>query len=257
MCALKGQNLPIMNAVMFSLTLHALAGWAFLKIAQDITNHVVVPPIEFFVVPPPTPEHVIPVVPQALPKQKPKKMATHRQQVLPPPVIVTRPARENPVAPSQIKQKVEAAPLPSPVLPIAASPQAKEPSSLHSVPASATATTAHVASSTPAVSRSATVGNNDTGTVVGPSYGAAYLHNPSPPYPPVARKHKLQGTAVIRVLVSPEGQPKSVELEKTSGVRILDDAAVEAVKRWSFVPARRGNVRITAWVDVPIRFHLE
>ena len=165
--------------------------------------------------------------------------------------------QRNPVVPSQIKQKVEAAPPPSPVPPIAASPQAKEPTSFHSVPASAAVAAVPVASRAPAVSRSAAEGNTDTGTVIGPSYGAAYLHNPSPPYPPVARKLKLQGTAVVRVLVSPEGQPKSVELEKTSGVRILDDAAVEAVKRWSFVPARRGNNRIAAWVNVPIRFHLE
>jgi len=46
-------------------------------------------------------------------------------------------------------------------------------------------------------------------------------------------------------------------LEKTSGVRILDDAAVEAVKHWTFVPARRGNTRIEAPVNVPILFHLK
>jgi protein TonB len=170
---------------------------------------------------------------------------------------VTRPVRENFVTPSPIKQKVEAAPPPSPVPPIAASPQAKEPTSLHSVPASAAAHSSPVASGTPAVSRSATSGNNDTGTVIGPSYGAAYLHNPPPPYPPFAKKHNLQGTPIVRVLVSPEGQPKSVELEKTSGVRILDDAAVEAVKHWTFVPARRGNTRIEAPVNVPILFHLK
>jgi protein TonB len=95
------------------------------------------------------------------------------------------------------------------------------------------------------------------GTVIGPSYGAAYLHNPPPSYPAVARKLKLQGTAIVRILVSSEGQPKNVELEKTSGVRLLDDAAVEAVKHWSFVPARRGNNRIAAWVNAPIRFRLE
>lgn len=255
---LCGHNLPVVNAVAVSLTLHLLAGWAFLNIAQDLTHHNLVPPIEFFVVPPPAPEHVTPVTPQALPKQRPKKTATLRQQVPPPtPVTVTKPVRENPVVPSPIKQKVEAAPPPSLVPPIAAAPQTKEPASFHSVPASAAVAAVPVASHAPAVSRSATEGSTDMGTVIGPSYGAAYLHNPPPSYPPVARKLKLQGTAVVRVLVSSEGQPKNVDLETTSGVRVLDDAAVEAVKRWSFVPARRGNVQITAWVNVPIRFHLE
>ncbi|MGD0584982.1 MAG: TonB family protein [Oryzomonas sp.] len=254
---IKIQNPQIMNAVMVSLTLHALAGWVFLNFARDITNLRVVPPVEFFVVPPPPPtEHMTPVVPQAVPKPVQKNVAAqHRQTPPPTPAAATKPVRENPVVPTLIKQKVEAPP-PSLVPPIAASPQAKEPTSLHSVPASAAATTAP-ASSTPAVSRSAASGNNDTGTVIGPSYGAAYLHNPSPPYPYAAKKLKLQGTVVVRVLVSADGQPKNVVLEKTSGVVVLDETAVETVKHWTFVPARRGNTRIADWVDVPMTFHLK
>jgi protein TonB len=258
MNGLKGQNLPVMNAVMVSLTLHALAGWIFLNIARDITNHRVVPPIEFFVVPPPAPEHVSPVAPQPAPKPAQKNVAAHIRQVPPPtPVAATKPVSESPVVLSQIKQKIEPAPPPSTVSPIAASPQAKAPSPPHAAgPASAPITAAPSATGTPAVSRSTTEGKNDTGTVIGPSFDAGYLNNPVPPYPAAAKKLKLQGTAVVRVLVSPEGQPKNVALEKTSGVRVLDETAVETVKRWSFVPARRGNNRIAAWVDVPIKFRL-
>jgi len=240
---LKVQNIPIMNAVVVSLTLHALAGWVFLNITRDVTNHIVVPPVEFFVGPPPTPEHATPTVPS-------------RQVLSPTPVAATNPVSESPVVSSQLKQKVEAAP-PSPVPPIEAFPQAEEPPYFRSVPASVTATTAPVASSTPTDSRSVTLGNNHTETLTAPSWGDVYLHNPPPPYPFTAKKLKLQGTAVVRVLVSPEGQPKSVELERTSGARILDDAAVETVKGWSFAPARRGNNPITALVNVPIPFHLE
>ena len=254
MNALKGQNLPIMNAVAVSLTLHILGGWLFLNIARDITNLHVVPPIDFFVVPPP-PEQVTPAAPRAVPKPAQKNAALSRStQVLPP----VAPARPEPAAPANpMKQNVAVTPPPSPVQPIAASPRAKEPSAFHSVPASAAVAAAPVASITPAASRSTVDGASETAAIIGPSYGAAYLHNPSPPYPPVARRLKLQGTSVVRVFVSPEGQPKNVELDKTSGVRVLDDAAVEAVKRWSFVPARRGSIRIAAWVNVPIRFHLE
>jgi periplasmic protein TonB len=254
---LKIQNLPIMNAVMVSLTLHALAGWVFLNIARDLTNHKVAPPVEFFVVPPPPPEHMTPVAPQPVPKPAQKNAAAQHRQVPPPtPAAATRPVSESPAAPSPIKQKAEAPP-PSLVPPIAASPQAKEPASLHSVPASAAATAVPLVSSAPAGPRNAASGNNDTGTVIGPSFDAGYLNNPVPPYPAIARKLKLQGTAVVRVLVSPEGQPKNVVLEKTSGVRVLDETAVETVKRWTFVPARRGNNRVAAWVDVPMTFHLK
>lgn len=255
---LKIQNPPIMNAVMVSLTLHVLAGWVFLQVSRDITNHRVVPPVEFFVVPPPTPEHVTPVVPQPAVKPAQKNVAARLQQVTPPtPVATNKPANESPVVPSQIKQKIEAAPPPSPVPPIAASPQAKAPSPLHAAgPASGAVAAAPSASSSQASSRSTTERNNDTGTVIGPSFDAGYLNNPVPPYPAAAKKLKLQGTAVVRVLVSPEGQPKNVALEKTSGVWILDETAVETVKRWSFVPARCGSNRIAAWVDVPIKFRL-
>ncbi|MDR3581442.1 MAG: TonB family protein [Oryzomonas sp.] len=181
----------------------------------------------------------------------------HRQATPPSPVAATKAVRETPAVPSPIKQKVEATPPPYPAPAVAVSPQAKEPTFFHSAPSSVAVAAVPVASRAPAASRSATEGATDTGTVIGPSYGAAYLRNPAPPYPITAKRLKLQGTAIVRVLVSPEGQPKNVELEKTSGVRLLDDAAVEAVKHWSFVPARRGNNRIAASVNVPIRFHLE
>lgn len=253
----KGQNLPIMNAIFVSVTLHAMAGWLFLNIARDMTNRGIVPPIEFFVVQPP-PEHAAPVSSPAIAKQTSKKVVAPLRQLLSQtPVMATKPAKETPVAPNQPKQRVETAQPPSPVPLIAASLRAKEPS-VHVAGPTATAGTAVPSASNKSVAaRGAIVAGNDAGTITGPSYGAAYLHNPSPPYPPIAHKLRLQGTPVVRVLVSPEGQPENVFLGKTSGVRVLDDAAVEAVKRWTFVPARRGNNRIAAWVDVPIHFHPE
>jgi len=92
--------------------------------------------------------------------------------------------------------------------------------------------------------------------LVGPSYDAAYLSNPVPKYPAAARRLKLQGTATVRVLVSAEGRPRSVTLSKSSGTKILDEAALEAVQQWSFVPARRGSKPVAAEVDVPVRFRL-
>jgi len=253
---LKGQQLPIMNAVMVSLSLHALAGWAFLNIAHDITHHTVVPPMEFFVVPPPSPERETAIAPRIAAKPVQKNTAIRHVQVpLPAPAIATRPLIASSAVPGQPKQKAETAP-PSLVTPIAAVSQTKISPPFHSVPLAATASAVHVTPRAQAASRS-TTGTADTNTVIAPGYGAAYLHNPSPPYPPVARKLRLQGTVIVKVFVSPDGEPKSVELENSSGVRVLDDAAVEAVKLWSFVPARRGTVHVAAWVYVPIRFHLE
>lgn len=90
-----------------------------------------------------------------------------------------------------------------------------------------------------------------------PAFSASYLRNPSPPYPPAARRNGDQGTVMLNVLVSPEGVPLRVELAQSSGSRALDGAAADAVKGWRFVPARRGTLNIEAWVRVPVVFRLE
>ena len=85
---------------------------------------------------------------------------------------------------------------------------------------------------------------------------AKYLNNPKPSYPLRARKRGYEGTALLKVLVSAEGLPKSVYLSQSSGHAILDRAALDTVKRWSFIPAKKGNTAVEASVEIPIRFNL-
>lgn len=90
-----------------------------------------------------------------------------------------------------------------------------------------------------------------------PLFNAAYLRNPAPLYPAIARRSGDQGTVMLKVLVSGEGAPLRVELDQSSGSKSLDSAALEAVKGWRFVPARRGAQNIEGWVRVPVVFKLE
>ena len=84
----------------------------------------------------------------------------------------------------------------------------------------------------------------------------AYLHNPKPAYPPIARRLGIEGTVMLRILVSAEGAPEQSRIIASSGTEALDAAALEAVQRWRFVAARDGRVAIAHWVDVPISFKL-
>lgn len=90
-----------------------------------------------------------------------------------------------------------------------------------------------------------------------PDYRAAYLRNPPPAYPAAARRSGEEGTVTLRVLVSAEGMPKRVALERSSGSSALDLAALQGVQQWRFVPARRGDEAREAEVLVPIVFRLE
>lgn len=90
-----------------------------------------------------------------------------------------------------------------------------------------------------------------------PSFSAAYLNNPSPDYPASARRLNIQGTVILRVMVSPEGLPEDVQVSTSSGSPILDKAGLQAVRGWKFVPARQGDRPIRAPVNVPIRFDLD
>ncbi|MDP3856744.1 MAG: energy transducer TonB [Stagnimonas sp.] len=91
--------------------------------------------------------------------------------------------------------------------------------------------------------------------VVPPNFAAAHLNNPGPQVPYQSRKLGEQGTVWLRVLVNPDGRPQQVLVDRGSGYARLDAAAVEVVqRRWRFVPARRGEEAIAAWVLVPISF---
>ena len=90
-----------------------------------------------------------------------------------------------------------------------------------------------------------------------PSFNAAYLRNAPPRYPLLARRNGIEGTVRLKVLVTPEGRPAQVQLEQSSGSTALDGAALEAVRNWQFLPARRGQDAVESWVLVPVVFKLE
>jgi len=86
---------------------------------------------------------------------------------------------------------------------------------------------------------------------------ADYLDNPKPVYPSLSRRFEEQGTVYLRVHVAVDGTALGVELSQTSGHSRLDSAARDAVSRWRFVPARRGDKAVDSWVVVPITFQLK
>ena len=77
-----------------------------------------------------------------------------------------------------------------------------------------------------------------------------------PTYPPAARRAGEEGTVRLKVLVDEKGRPRDVTVANSSGFSRLDQAAIEAVRKWRFVAATDGTNPISAWTQVAITFRL-
>lgn len=92
--------------------------------------------------------------------------------------------------------------------------------------------------------------------LVPPRFNAAYLNNPPPVYPPLLRRAGEEGRVVLRIFVTAEGTAGEVRVLTPSSSKLFDEAAMAAVRKWRFVPARRGDAAVAEWVQVPIDFKL-
>jgi TonB family protein len=75
----------------------------------------------------------------------------------------------------------------------------------------------------------------------------------TPRYPEFARDAQIQGTVVLRLFIDSSGRTCAIKLLK--GVTGLNEAAIDAVRQWTFNPATLNGVPVAAWVDIPMSFH--
>lgn len=83
-----------------------------------------------------------------------------------------------------------------------------------------------------------------------------YRENTHPRYPMLARSRSEEGVVIITAEVLANGRVGNLGIRRTSGYRLLDHSALEAVRNWKFEPARKMGIPVAAWVEIPIRFAL-
>lgn len=159
-----------------------------------------------------------PPAPQPTPKPQPVVRQTPRPQPTPLPVAVADPAPSDQ----------------APIVPAPVPPAPAEPSPAPARP---------VEPAVPAVQL--------------PSSTADYLNNPAPAYPPLSRRLGEQGRVVVRVLIGTDGTASQAEIRSSSGFERLDQAALQTVLKWRYVPGKRAGVPEAMWFNVPINFVLE
>lgn len=188
------------------------------RLAKDLPRPEPVPPVR----PTPTADTAKPAVPEIVAERRIVKVALRRPARIPPP-----PAKTPRLAQSSTR-----------------SSEAGQPARRQTAAAPIVAADAAPAS------------GPDTGTSP-PRYGFGSAANPIPRYPETAREQGWEGVVLLSIAVAADGRAESVRISQSSGHGLLDAAAVDAVRRWRFEPARRAGVPIPGTATVPIRFRLE
>ena len=186
------------------------------------------------------------------PQEQPAAPVTPPPPPPPPPKEPPKPQARPQVKPKIVRPQPTPAPAPQPAVPtesVTETPPAEPVSTAATSPASTETATATSAPN-------ASTAQSAPPPVTPPIYNANYLNNPKPNYPSISTRLGEEGRVLLRVLVSEDGFPSEIEQIQSSGSERLDNAAREAVKRWRFVPARQGERKIKAWVQVPIDFRL-
>jgi len=80
--------------------------------------------------------------------------------------------------------------------------------------------------------------------------------NQSPRYPLAGIASRAQGRVLVRAEIRPDGTIGKRWIKQSSGLQVLDLAALETVNGWRFYPAQRHGLAVAVWIDVPIEYKL-
>lgn len=163
-------------------------------------------------------------VEQPKPKPQPKPQPKPKPKPVPPPPVVPPPPSENAIATPPPPEPVQQQAAPPPPAP--STPQAEEKDTLGA-------------------------------PVQPPRIDAKQRNNPAPAYPPLSKRRGEEGVVILELLITAEGRVSDLKVSQSSGFPRLDQAALDAVERWRYEPARRNGVAIEYRYLQPVRFALD
>ncbi|MBE5201917.1 energy transducer TonB [Pectobacterium sp. FL60-S17] len=257
-------RLPMLNTTVSSRPERWLAVVATLLLHAAVLalfNSASTPPVTVPARPQPVSVELVAAVAEPVPQPQPVEpepiepdVVTPPPELAPPPV--DKPVDDNALLPPVPEKKEperkapEKKPEPAPKkVAVKKNPPAPTPKSQAEVASAA-------APITPAPVAQQAVAQPVDAPLTPPLANADYLHNPAPSYPDVAISRGYEGTVLLNVQVRADGKVQTIRIHQSSGYPSLDDAARDTVRRWSFVPARRGSQPVSGWVVVPVDFSL-
>jgi periplasmic protein TonB len=81
------------------------------------------------------------------------------------------------------------------------------------------------------------------------------IYRVDPTYDDASRKAKISSAVVLTIIVTPDGNPKSIRIAKSLSPS-LDQRAIEAVAQWKFAPATKDGKPVAIQVDIQVTYNL-
>jgi protein TonB len=82
------------------------------------------------------------------------------------------------------------------------------------------------------------------------------IKTPPPEYPNKLKQHGVTGLVALRVDIDESGAVTDCAVSKSSNAD-FNEAAIQAVKNWRFIPAQKDGNPIKVRLVIPIHFRLE
>lgn len=76
-----------------------------------------------------------------------------------------------------------------------------------------------------------------------------------PVYPEYAKQNQIEGTVMVRVVLSAKGKVEDARVAESSN-NMFDEPALTAVRQFRFSPARKDGEGVRSTVMVPVQFRL-
>ena len=102
------------------------------------------------------------------------------------------------------------------------------------------------------------VHNNFKNSLLTPNNGEPRPLTPvRPMYPEIAYEAGIEGVVVVQAFIDKKGKVKDTIILKGIPNTGLDEAAMEAIRKTRFLPAKKENIPVGVWIDIPVNFKLK
>lgn len=220
-------------AAVGTVLLNCLVLVGLITLAQPVLRHTVKPlEVALITAPEPAPMTTDPT-PEAAKPPEPMPVAAKP----PPPPPKPQKVKPTPTPPKRV------APSPAPV---ALAPAPTEPST-NTVAAEPAPPAAPAAAKVAEVAAPPPAPPNPEPVREPPRADASWSGNTPPPYPALARRMGEQGEVRLDIQVAMDGTVSDIRLKVSSGSTLLDQTAMETVRKWRFRPATVGGKAVAEW----------